>query len=111
MEVIDYLRFLLVLMIVLGLIVGLGWLLKRIGIGDGARGPLTRRRRLGTVESTTLDARHKVVLVRRDEVEHLVLVGPNTSQVIESGIVATGEMPDTNESPPSPFGRFLSRDK
>jgi flagellar protein FliO/FliZ len=111
MEVTDYLRFLLVLMVVLGLIVGLGWLLKRLGVGDGARGPLARRRRLGTIESATLDARHKVVLVRRDDVEHLVLVGPNTSQVIESGIVASGDMPDAAQTPPLSFGRFLSRDK
>jgi flagellar protein FliO/FliZ len=111
MEVTIYLRFFLVLMVVLGLIFGLGWLLKRIGIGDGARGPLARRRRLGTIESATLDARHKIVLVRRDDVEHLVLVGPNTSQVVESGIPANGEIPTENQSSPISFARLLSGNK
>ncbi len=111
MEASVYLRFMLVLVLVLGLIVGLGWLLKRLGIGDGARGPLTRRRRLGTIESASLDSRHKVVLVRRDDVEHLVLVGPNTSQVIESGIPASGDMPVGGQSSSLPFAHFLSRNK
>ncbi len=111
MEATVYLRFFLVLVLVLGLIVGFGWLLKRLGIGDGARGPLTRRRRLGTIESAALDSRHKVVLVRRDDVEHLVLVGPNTSQVIESGIPASGDMPVGGQTSPLPFAHFLSRNK
>ncbi|HCX14201.1 MAG TPA: hypothetical protein DGZ24_02660 [Rhodospirillaceae bacterium] len=106
-----YMRFFLVLILVLGLIVGLGWLLRRLGIGDGTRGPLTRRRRLGTIESTAIDSRHKVVLVRRDETEHLVLIGPNTSQVIESGIPASGDMPIGKQTSPIPFGQFLSRNK
>lgn len=111
MEFEIYLRFFLVLLVVLGLIVGLGWLLKRVGIGDGARGPLTRRRRLGTIESATLDARHKVVLVRRDDVEHLVLIGPNTSQVVESGIPASGDIPAENQASPLSFARILSGNK
>jgi len=111
MEATLYLRFFLVLILVLGLIVGFGWLLKRLGIGDGARGPLTRRRRLGTIESAALDSRHKVVLVRRDDVEHLVLVGPNTSQVIESGIPASGDMPAGGQTSSLPFAHFLSRNK
>ncbi len=111
MDVLDYLRFLLVLMVIVGLIIGLGWLLRRFGFGDGARGPLTRHRRLGTIESASLDARHKVVLVRRDDVEHLVLVGPNTSQVIESGIAASGDMPASKPTPSLSFGHLLSRGK
>ena len=109
MDVIDYLRFLLMLMVVIGLIIGLGWLLRRFGFGDGARGPLTRRRRLGTIESASLDARHKVILVRRDDVEHLVLVGPNTSQVIERGIAASGDMPASEPAQSRSFGNLFSR--
>ena len=110
MDATTYLRFLLVLILVIGLIVGLGWLLKRFGLGEGVSGPLGRRRRLGIVESIAADARHKVVLVRRDDVEHLVLIGPNTSQVIESGIPASGEMP-VHQSSPLSFGQMLFRKK
>ena len=106
MDAVTYIKFILALFLVLGLIMGLAWGLKRLGLGDGVRGPLARRRRLRTVESTMLDARHKAVLIRRDDVEHLVLIGPNTSQVIERGIPAG---PDTaGAEPPSAGLSFRS---
>lgn len=88
MDFATYFKAFLGLAIVLGLILGLSWLLKRMGFGDALKGPLGRKRRLATVEAVMLDSRHKAVLIRRDDVEHLVLVGPNTSQVIEQGIPA-----------------------
>jgi len=98
-EATDYLRFLLVLVLVIGLIMALGWGLKRVGIGGAAPGLLARKR-LRTVESATIDSRYRVVLVRRDAVEHLVLIGPTSSQVIETGIPAPADDP---AAPPS-FG-------
>ncbi len=86
MDLVTYFKAFLGLAFVLGLILGLSYLLKRLGFGDGLRGPLGRKRRLATVEAVMLDGRHKAILVRRDDVEHLVLLGPNTSQVIETGI-------------------------
>ncbi|MGE3476478.1 MAG: hypothetical protein AB7H70_11800 [Rhodospirillaceae bacterium] len=93
MEFTLYLKAFLGLALVLGLILGLSAGLKRLGIGDGLRGPLGRKRRLATVEAVMIDGRHKAVLLRRDDVEHLVLIGPNTSQVIEPGIPAPAEAP------------------
>ncbi len=86
MEATDYLQFVLAFVFVIGLIMGLAWLLKRFGVGDGATNTLGRKRRLSTVESSSIDARHRLVLVRRDDVEHLVLVGPSNSLVVEHGI-------------------------
>ncbi|MGE4062836.1 MAG: FliO/MopB family protein [Rhodospirillaceae bacterium] len=111
MDFATYFKAFLGLAIVLGLIVGLSWLLKRIGFGDALRGPLGRKRRLATVEAVMLDSRHKAVLIRRDDVEHLVLVGPNTSQVIEHGIPAPAPSPpatptDTPPSDATPATRF-----
>jgi len=108
MEPTVYVRFVLALLLVLGLIMGLAWLLKRAGFGSG--GPLTRRRRLRVVESANVDGRHRVVLVRRDDVEHLLLLGPNTSQVVERGIPApaAAEPEDLPEAPS--FRRFLTKD-
>ncbi|MSO73422.1 MAG: hypothetical protein EXQ84_07460 [Rhodospirillaceae bacterium] len=109
MEPSTYLQFFLALVLVLGLILGLSWIMKRVGFGDGAKGPLGRRRRLNTIESAALDARHRVVLLRRDDVEHLVLIGPNTSQVIERGIPALpGSEPVT--APFAAFSQFLSKE-
>ena len=112
MDVATYSRFLLVLVLVIGLIFGLAWILKRLGFAGTMQGALGRKRRLTTVEATALDGRHRVVLIRRDDVEHLVLVGPNTSQVIERGIPAAplqeGEAPAPGASV---FSQFLSKDR
>ena len=51
-------------------------------------------KRLDIVEQAVVDAKRKLVLVRRDDVEHLVMTGGPTDIVIESGIGAprtTGE--------------------
>jgi flagellar protein FliO/FliZ len=44
--------------------------------------------RLGVSEQATLDSRRKLVLVRRDDVEHLIMTGGPVDVVIETGISA-----------------------
>jgi flagellar protein FliO/FliZ len=100
MDVSSYARFILALIVVLGLIFAVTWVMKRLGVGQNQLGALGRKRRLRTVESTSIDGRHRLVLVRRDTVEHLVLLGPTTSQVIETGIAA----PSDDGSEPTPIG-------
>jgi flagellar protein FliO/FliZ len=79
-----YLRFALALILVLGLITLLAWVLRRFGMGM----KLQKGRRLSVVEVQALGPRHRLILLRRDQVEHLVLVGPHSETVIENGIVA-----------------------
>jgi len=38
------------------------------------------------VETAFLGPKHRLILLRRDQVEHLVLIGPNSNTVVESGI-------------------------
>lgn len=45
-----------------------------------------RGRRLAFVERTSLDGGRKLLLIRRDNVEHLVLIGGPVDLVVESGI-------------------------
>jgi flagellar protein FliO/FliZ len=45
-----------------------------------------RDRRLGVVETASVDARRKLILVRRDDVEHLIIIGGPVDMVIETGI-------------------------
>ena len=40
------------------------------------------------IESAPLDGKRRLVLIRRDDTEHLVLIGAETALVIESGIAA-----------------------
>jgi flagellar protein FliO/FliZ len=112
MDAINYAKFLVVLVLVIGLILALAAGLKRLGLATGGSGPLGRKRRLAMIESALLDGRHRVVLVRRDEVEHLVLIGPNTSQVIETGIPAA-PAGEAGENPTflSAFGQMLAKEK
>jgi flagellar protein FliO/FliZ len=89
MELLDYLRFLGALAIVLGMLFGLAWLLKRHGHRLSALGlatPQRADRRLGIVETMGLGPRQRLAIVRRDNVEHLLLLGPDGAHVIESGI-------------------------
>jgi flagellar protein FliO/FliZ len=79
-----YLRFALALILVLGLIALLAWVLRRFGMGM----KLAKGRRLSVVEMQSLGPRHRLILLRRDQVEHLVIVGPHSETVVESGIAA-----------------------
>lgn len=82
----TYIRFLLALGFVLALI-GIGtWLIKRFALERGV--PKARRaaKRLQVVETLSIDTRRKLVLVRRDATEHLLLFGPNQELLVENGI-------------------------
>lgn len=49
-----------------------------------------RGQRLGISEFHELDKSRRLVLVRRDNVEHLILIGGPQDVVVESGITAVG---------------------
>lgn len=61
---------------------------------DGLKGKLGRfaitlpDRRLAVVETLMLGPKARLMLVRRDNVEHLVLAGPEGASVIETNIPA-----------------------
>ncbi|MEO0543188.1 MAG: hypothetical protein AAFY99_05155 [Pseudomonadota bacterium] len=46
-----------------------------------------RKKRLEVVDATAVDDRRRLVLVRRDNIEHLVMIGGHNDIVIEKGIV------------------------
>lgn len=79
-----YLNFALALVFVLSLIGGIALVARRFGIGHAVKGG--RSRRLALVEVLALDPKRRVVLIRRDHVEHLLLIGPNGAQVVERGL-------------------------
>lgn len=45
-----------------------------------------RDRRLGVVEAASVDGRRKLILLRRDNVEHLIMTGGPVDVVVETGI-------------------------
>ncbi len=86
MESDSYIRFVLVLVFVLALIGLLTWLVRRFGLAGRMPTGGKQGRRLDVVEVAPLDSRHRLVLIRRDQTEHLVLLGTNADVVVESGI-------------------------
>src|SRR5262245_13149488 len=56
----------------------------RLGSPSGMRG---RQPRLAVIESTMIDARRQLWLIRRDNVEHLIMTGGPTDLVVEPSIV------------------------
>ncbi|HEX3969791.1 MAG TPA: flagellar biosynthetic protein FliO [Stellaceae bacterium] len=85
-----YWRFLGALVLVVALIFTLAWIAKRLGVGGriaSARG----KRRLGVQEVLSLDSKRRLVLLKRDGVEHLILLGLNDDVVVETGIVPPTE--------------------
>jgi flagellar protein FliO/FliZ len=80
----PYWRFVLALAFVVLLIGVCAWLARRFGLG-GRFVVAGAKRRLGIVEVLPLGGKHRLVLLRRDEAEHLVLLGPHTDLVIERG--------------------------
>ena len=78
-------RAILVLAAVILLIIILGFFMRRItrrGAGH-KRGRVTR---LAVIEAIAVDQRRRLVLVRRDNTEHLVMIGGASDTVIEQGI-------------------------
>ncbi len=82
-------RVVVALLVVLGLIALTFWLIRRFGPITLSKSGVARGRqpRLALLESATVDARRRLVLIRRDNVEHLLLVGGPTDVVVEPNIV------------------------
>ncbi|MCF6198653.1 MAG: hypothetical protein L3J67_04520 [Hyphomicrobiaceae bacterium] len=54
-------------------------------------------KRIGAIETASIDSRRKLVLIRRDNVEHLIMTGGPVDVVIETGISSSGALPaDSN---------------
>ncbi len=72
---------------VLLLIGAAAWLVRRFGatrIDAAARG---RQPRLAVIDSAAVDGRRKLVIIRRDNVEHLLMIGGPSDVVVETNIV------------------------
>ena len=81
-------RFFLAFLIVLGLIGVTAWAVRRFGVGRlGGAGMRGRQPRLAVIDYASVDARRRLILVRRDNVEHLLMIGGPTDVVVESAIV------------------------
>jgi flagellar protein FliO/FliZ len=90
MEAAQILRAIGAFLFVMALLGGCGWLLKRYGHKLNLIGamPGTGSKRLRVQETLALDPRRRLILIKRDDVEHLILVGPDGQLVVEGNIRA-----------------------
>ena len=82
-------------LIVLGL-----WGLKLLTRGASQLG--NSRKRVSIVDTATVDGKRQVIIIRRDNVEHLIMTGGPQDIIIESGIAAPEPAPLPRRPMPRP---------
>lgn len=83
------LKIAITVVVILALTALVYWLVRRystIGLGGIGRGRVPR---LAVVDALTVDRRRRLLLVRRDNVEHLILIGGPSDLVVEATIQRT----------------------
>jgi hypothetical protein len=109
---------LFVLILVIGALVATLWGFRAYTTGDTTMSlawlfPARPEPRLGVMETASVDSKRKLVLVRRDDVEHLIMTGGPVDVVIETGIpsprlpdlmseAALPAEPEARREPPPP---------
>ncbi|HLI99325.1 MAG TPA: flagellar biosynthetic protein FliO [Bradyrhizobium sp.] len=93
------LTFFFAFVVVLALIGVVAWLVRRFaGNRLGANPNRSRMPRLAVIDAAAVDGRRRLVLVRRDNIEHLLMIGGPTDIVVEPNIVRA--MPGRDQLPP-----------
>jgi flagellar protein FliO/FliZ len=86
---------------VLALIGVVAWLIRRFASNRlGANTQRGRMPRLAVIDAAAVDGRRRLVLVRRDNIEHLLMIGGPTDIVVEPNIVRAA--PGRDQLPPRP---------
>lgn len=82
-ESVNWLRFALASFTVIALIAGLAWGLKFLTLRGWMKAEKAGQR-IQILSSLALDARRRLLLVKQDETEHLLLLGPAGDLLISS---------------------------
>jgi flagellar protein FliO/FliZ len=82
--------------------VALVFVLFRVVFGRGIKlpGGRTRQQRLGVVDAFEIDRQRQLVIVRRDNIEHLIMIGGPNDVVIESAIIRAEAREGRESRPP-----------
>ena len=90
MDYTDYIKFVAALILVLGMMGGLAFVLKKLGFGHGS-GINTGKRRMKLIEVLNIDTKNKAAIIECDDNQHLVLLNANNASIIESDIKKPAE--------------------
>jgi flagellar protein FliO/FliZ len=88
MDILSMMRTLGALGMVLGMLAGALWMVRRYDIKLPGRVSGSGRKRVELVERLAVDAKRSIALIRRDGCEHLILMGPEGHITLETGIAA-----------------------
>src|ERR1700759_1932483 len=80
-------NFVIAFVFVLLLIGAAAWLVRKFGAARLEAAARGRQPRLAVVDSAAVDGRRKLVIVRRDNVEHLLMIGGPSDVVVGPNIV------------------------
>jgi hypothetical protein len=80
-------KFFVAFVIVLALIGLTAWLVRRFGANRLSGSSRGRQPRLAVIDAASVDSRRRLVLIRRDNVEHLMMIGGPNDVIIEPNIV------------------------
>jgi flagellar protein FliO/FliZ len=97
MEAMPVITSVFALIIVLSLIGLVSFILRKYGTERMMMKSLSGHSRLGIKEVRGIDAKHKLVLVSRDNKEHLLVVGIDDVVVVESGIIPPKNKEDKSD--------------
>lgn len=86
MEPLQYLKYILGLLVVLGLIALVTLIARKFGMVPRVDRKPGSPKRLSITDMLSIDAKRRLVLVRRDDTEHLLLLGPERDLVVEQDI-------------------------
>jgi flagellar protein FliO/FliZ len=84
MEILEIARYFAALLLVLALIGGAGIAARKWGVPGVTKAVSDKR--LAVIETLMIGPRQKLLIVRRDNIEHLIFSGPDGACLVENGI-------------------------
>tara|TARA_Y100000766_G_scaffold220974_1_gene193086 strand:- start:840 stop:1220 length:381 start_codon:yes stop_codon:yes gene_type:complete len=112
----HYIQFFFALAFVIGLIGLVTLVMRHYGLGGAIKfnaRSRNGRRRIAVVDAIGVDARRRLILIRRDDLEHLVLLGAHDDLLIEGGIIPpeteenSEDTENSSQTDSSPFRAFV----
>ena len=98
MQALTFLFAFVAVLVLIGLV---AWLIRRFASNRlGTNTNRGRMPRLAVIDAAAVDGRRRLVLVRRDNIEHLLMIGGPTDIVVEPNIVRAA--PGRDQLPPRP---------
>jgi len=109
MDLIDLSRILFALVAVLGLIGLIAIVARKAGLASGGLS-FSAHKRLSTIETMSLDARRRVVIIKCDDREHLILLSNTGETLVDANLpTAPNAKTDEDTTPAQTFGEAMKK--